>query len=316
MEDKPDILSKLQEIRGKPYDIIVYSAVLILVALPMVFAGLELCMINIAIAVLGVLIPIKLFGEWNVKKIAIAGIVGIIIIGAIGTVFTLNLIYTQEHEILESDNLHEGSIDSLYGKAGDSFTFSIRVGEEVDIEEIMVNLTRQDPEDLRTEITESYTMEPVEDEDHIYTLTHVIDEDEIYMHYFSMRFNDTTEIRWEETESGFGPTTIQRSTAALFIMAQRSLSPVVSFLLIVGIFWWWKRMQKSRKVGEEELEAKEKALDNYCEFCGKLLEEGEECPDCPTDDSKEERKRCEKCGKIYFSEGDYCPYCGEFHGED
>ncbi len=274
------ITEAVENLKDKPYAVPIYSLTVVAVSLLLVLGRMDLCLVNIIIAILAVLIPYKFYKEKNIKKVFYAGALALLLVAFVGTGYHLNVIYSQENIIIESEHM-EGELEPLYGDTTTLFEGTVRVDESIDVNQVFINLTFQSTVDPFEEEIKSYRLEYLPEEG-IYQNSSIITDQEImFNHYFSMNYSVENETVWEETERSFGPVTLSKGNAFASILLLRMVSPFISFGLIIGLLWWLKRMRSSRDVGKEELKKKDSELDYYCETCGKdLTAEDEVCPGC------------------------------------
>lgn len=270
------IVRFFKELGGKPYALPVYSLTTVALTLPLIF-GVDLCLMNVLAAIMAILVPYKIYGEKDIRKVFYAGAVAIVIISLIGSVYHVDLLYGQEVEVLESEHM-EGYLDMLYGRGDTVFEGTASIKGEVDVNQVFLNLTYQSPDDPLKDDTISYELEPDGD---VYRKGIVTDREVIFNHHFALNYSEGNETFWEETDGTFGPVTLSRGNAFISIMIIRSVAPFVSFLLLLGLLWWLMYMRKSKAVGKDVLEEKESRLEHYCDSCGEdLSQEMKVCPRC------------------------------------
>ncbi len=301
MNDKKGFWKKIEELRDKPYAVPVYALTVVGVSLPLIFSHMDICLMNIIVAIVAIVVPYHLYKDKDVKKVVYAGVIALLLIAIIGTLYHVHIFYSQEPVELESENLSEGLLEPMYGDSETSFDASVRV-RDLNINQVLVNFTFQGIEDpmLMDEI--SYELEG---QDGVYSNNSIVlGEERVYNHHFSLNYTEGNVTVWEETDSAIGPLTISRGNLAFSIMLLRTVAPFITFFLVVGLIWWMNRMKTSRSVGKDEFEKKEADLDDYCEKCGNFLDEDGECPDCGG-----KVRTCSECGVDVPEDADICQNC-------
>ncbi len=265
-----------KELKEKPYALPVYSLTTVAVTLPLIF-GVDLCLMNVLAGMMAILVPYKIYGDKDLKKVFYSGALAIVIISLIGSVYHVHILYGQEVEVLESEHL-EGYLDILYGRGDTVFEGTVSIKGEVDVNQVFLNLTYQSPDDPMKEDTISYELAPDGD---LYGNSIVTDREAIFNHHFALNYSEGNETFWEETDGSFGPVTLSRGNTFVSIMIIRSIVPFLFFLPLLGLLWWLGYMRKSKEVGKDVLEEKESRLEHYCDSCGEdLSKEMKVCPRC------------------------------------
>ncbi len=304
---------KIDSVRDSPYSIIVYIATVFAFAIIPVLIGLDLCLLSMILSVLAILIPLKFYKEPKLKKVVIAGAISIVLIAAVGTIFHVHLLYSQEPTILGSDTLVNGTVDRIYGDTETVFNFTVEVPVEMNNNyTTYVNLTYFG-DDGTSEQNITGEMRLLNDNVHYWET--LLDEKQ-YFYHFSLETNVGNETFWESTDKGFGPLVIPKNTAVVNIFIMRLISPFIIFIIFASLVWWKKGLMDSRGSSIEGLEEKEKALEDSCPECGALLEGEDECPDCDWNLKEEDtivekdRVKCPDCRHLIVSDNESCPYCG------
>ncbi len=274
------IIESIESLKDKPYALPIYSLTVVGLSLLFVFGRMDICLMNIIVAILAVLIPYKFYKEKNIKKVFYAGVIALLLIALIGTGYHIHIIYSQESMVIVSDNM-EGELEPLYGDADTAFQGTVRIKEDIDVDQVFINLTFQSTIDPFEEEVESYPLEYVPEENIYRNNSIVTGEEMMFNHHFSMNYSDGNETYWEETERAFGPVTLSRGNTFVSIILLITVAPFISFSLLIGLLWWLKRMKSSKNVGTDELEKKDSELDYYCDSCGSdLTPDSKECPGC------------------------------------
>ncbi len=287
------INEKTRKVRRSRYSIPIYILTVFLVSIWLIF--INPCLMNILLPILAILITYKLYDENNLKKLLVVGIGAIILLSFTMGSYHAGIIYDQPSRQLSSGPgaLQNGTIEPIYGDSNTEFNFTVEVnvtrvnasGEDISL---YANISYTGPEGIRREDYEGYKMSPVNDSDvendfkEYYVVVSGLPE-RLFNHYFSLRKDVPVEegdFAWERTSLGFGPITLDRTTALGMISLQQSFSTSVIFLLGMGLLWLKKRMDKSVVESTEGLEEKEEELEDSCPDCGHLLEGKKECDRC------------------------------------
>ena len=280
-------LKKIEKVPDSPYSMLIYVGTVLFLTSPLFLLNMfaNICFFNIFVAGLAVLIPYKFYKEDNIKKLAVAGLISILLVSVVGTVYHVNELYTQEPGELSSDNLTQGTVNRLYGDTDTVFNFTVESSEAVsDLNySVYLNISYLGANNSFSEpLVDSYEMKKMNDSavgnSYFKTLTV---EEKLYEHYFSLKINRTGNVTWEETEKGYGPLTIPQTQAYIVIFPPRAVSPLLLYALGISLIWWRKKMVDSQRYSTSGLEKKEEALESYCDNCGTLLSSDEEvCPEC------------------------------------
>lgn len=301
------ILKKLSSRFEKPddpkYAILKYVIYVYAFSLPfiIILSYFNPCFLNLVIPAIAVLVPYKLFKEKSLKKVFIAGIIAVLLLNLTFTAYQVEGIYfSQEPGDLSSDVLSEGTVDKVYGKQKTKFNFTVDLDTtklQTDNYTVYVNITWLTTTQGEEDNYRSFEMNNITNSQYYYlfNLKEEDMQDRLYSHHFSIKKNTTNGVKWEETDSSFGPFTISRFDAYQVIMLQQVISSILFFVLVIGMVWWRKRMTTSREKSTEGLDEKEKELEDYCPQCGALLEGETTCPECGIDvesylDKKEKMK--------------------------
>ncbi len=307
------IKEKINSVRDTPYSMLIYIATIFAFNIFLVLIGLELCLLSVILSVLAILIPLKFYKEPKLKKVVVAGAISIILIAAVGTIFHIHILYSQDLTVLESDNLLNGTVDKIYGDTETLFNFTVEIRNESNYNyTVYVNITFFGDDGSSQEIYNE--MRPLNNGSYQWETR--LDEKQYY-HHFTLEATRGNETLWESTESTFGPLLIPKGTATLNIFIMRLVSPIITFLIFASLVWWKKGLDKSKSSSVKGLEEKERALEDSCPECGALLKGKDECPDCDWNKKEENipvqqkgRVKCPDCRHLIVSDNDSCPYCG------
>ncbi len=281
-------LKKVEKVPDSPYSMLIYVGTVLFLASPLFLLNMfaNICFFNIFVAGLAVLIPYKFYKEEDIKKLAVAGLISILLVSVVGTVYHVNELYTQEPGELSSDNLSQGRVNRLYGDTDTVFNFTVYVSEDTaDMNHsVYLNMSYLGANNSFSEpIIDSHEMKRLNDSQDGYRYYKELNvEEKLYEHYFSLKkINQAGNITWEETENGYGPLTIPKTQAYIVIFPPRAVSPLLLYALGISLIWWRKKMKESQRYSTSGLEKKEEALESYCDNCGSLLSSDEEvCPEC------------------------------------
>ncbi len=279
---------KFKKIKKTRYSILAYIGTVYIASLWLVFVNP--CLMNILLPILAILIPYKLYGENNLKKLLVVGLVAILLLAVTLSTFQLGLIYDQPHRTLESDHFQDGNVDNLYGDTDTTFTFTVNLTKEY-VEgynyTVYLNLTLATIGSVHPIPYEGYRMQRVgEDNETYHYSVQVSDlEERLFGHRFSVRRNrtdidDELDYDWHRTSIVHGPITISESRAFQLLTFEYFTSTVIIFIFGMGILWLKRRMDKSVSESVEGLEEKEKELEEACPECGTLLEGSSACKNC------------------------------------
>lgn len=286
-ESEKSILSKLNDkirwVKKSSYAIPIYILTVFIASIWMVI--FNPCIANLLLPFFCLLIPYKLYDENNMKKLFVVGIVAIILIGLSIGIYHTQILYTQpEEQLLDSEReyLTNGTIDNIYGDSETTFNFTVEV-DDIILEQdhnVSVNITQGFVE----EPYESYNMTRIGDTNEFYVEVDGLSES-LFNHRFYLRSEYIEEEYdfdhgWVRSESGFGPVTIDRTAAIGIITVEQSFYTVIFFILLLGVLWLKKRMDKSLTESTEGLDEKEEKLEDQCPECGHLLEGMNECDRC------------------------------------
>ena len=323
MVDLENILTKIRKYKDSKYSILIYIGVMILASIWTVY---NLCLTSIILPLLAILIPLKLFKENSLKKIAISGLIAILVIIIVLSVYQLSFFYNQPIDVVNSQNLENGSIDKVYGNTEESFNFTVGVSENIENNyTVYLNLSHSRwIEGESQDINESYKMKPLDDNSTYYYQLKV--NESVYLHHYSLKQNFSGNLVWEETDQALGPLTIPIMSAFSNMIISNLPPPVIIFLFMLLLLFWRRTSGRGKKKSTEGLEEKEEELEDYCPECGTLLKGKDICQKCGTEVRKkveEERKLKEKeedlepkkiclnCGKRVDLDKKECPNCGE-----
>ncbi|MEF8873613.1 MAG: hypothetical protein V5A88_02955 [Candidatus Thermoplasmatota archaeon] len=245
---------------------------------------------NILLPVLAILIPYKLYGENNLKKLVVVGLVITLLLAVTMSTYQLGLIYEQPHRTLNSDEFQDGTVDQLYGDPDTTFTFTVNLTKDY-VEgfnyTVYLNLTLATAGRVQQTPYEGYKMRRVAESNLTYQYSVQVSdlEERLFGHRFSVRRNrtgldDELDYDWHRTSIVYGPITIEESRAFQLLTFEYFTSTAIIFLLGMGLLWVKKRMDKSVSESVEGLEEKEEELEDSCPECGALLEGAKVCKKC------------------------------------
>lgn len=288
------ILDKVRKVKESRYALFIYIITIILTSIWTLF---DLCLANIALPILAVLIPLKLFKENNLKKIAIAGIIAIIIVLVLTSFYQVGFFYGQTVTEVESSNLVEGKVNNIYGPPETEFNFTVKLRDEqqTNVSTVYLNLTHVSwGTNEGEEVEESFEMKRLSDGKTYYYELNL--EEKSYLHHFALKRETQEDTEWEETEKAFGPLTISFSNTFKNFIVRVVPLPIMVFLVILSLIWLKKSLDKSKEKSTEGLDEKEKELEEVCPNCGALLKGNENCPECgiKVDDQYEIEKMMNK----------------------
>jgi len=308
-----DLKTKIQSVKESKYSILIYILTILVVSIWTIFTP---CVSYIAVPIIAIYIPSKLYKEGSFKKLVVAGLLGVLVVSSVATLYHTNFFYSQESTNIESPNniLKEGRVDRIYEDTDKPFNFTVLVDED----RLEANFT------VRLNITyELFSPEGSEIIKETYNMSHIGDgvyqkEVELgerkYFHNFAVDYVEDDEVIWEETDQAFGPMTLPFQHTLISMFIQRTPVPILVYLFIVSILWWREDLKKGKKKSTEGLDEKEKTLENFCLECGELFEGSETCLECGynrKENEKSIRIVCKNCGKSISKNQKDCPYCGE-----
>jgi len=308
-----ELKKKVKSVKKSKHALLIYILMIFIASIWTIFTP---CISYLAVPILAIYIPSRFFGEDNLKKIVIAGILGTLLISSTATLYHTNYFYTQEMTQVESPNniLSEGGVDRIYENTEKPFNFTVRVDEDRVGKNFTINLNIT--YELWTVegseiIEESYNMSL--SKDRIYYKELELGERR-YFHRFAVNYTEDGITVWEETDQAYGPMTLPFEHTLISIFVQRTPVPVLVFLFIISILWWREKIKEGREKSTEGLDEKEKDLEDYCPECGELFEGADECPGCGYKRKgikESNRTTCVNCGKNISRDQKDCPYCGE-----
>ncbi|MFO7791987.1 MAG: zinc ribbon domain-containing protein [Candidatus Saliniplasma sp.] len=312
-ESIENLKKRLKSVKESKYSILIYIWTILIVSIWTIFTP---CISYLALPIIAIYIPTKLYGEDRLKRLAIAGLLGVLLVSSTATLYHTNLFYSQEMTTLESPNslLEEGRVDRIYEDTQSPFNFTVTVDEEVPQDNFTVQLNisyelwSADGSEI---IEDSYNMTQMNDG--VYFKEIELDERK-YFHKFSVNYTENGKVTWEETDQAFGPMTLPFEHTLVSIFIQRTPVPLLVFLFILSILWWREKLEESREKSTKGLMEKEKQLEDYCPNCGELLDGAEECPECGYVKNRvknDNRITCGNCGQNISKDQETCPYCGE-----
>ncbi len=284
--NRSSILKKINEKTRKAkrsrYSVLIYILTIFIAPIWIIF--FNPCIMNIVLPILAILIPYKLYDENDLKKLLVVGIVAIILLGATMGFYHTTILYDQPSREIRSErrNLTNGTIDPIYGTEETVFNFTVELNRTVMEEksfELYTNLSYVGAEGVREEHYEGYEMIQIKNTTEFYIEIKGLEE-RLFNHRFTLFIEENDDYIKERTSLGFGPVTLDRTSAFGMITLQQSLSTTIVFLLLMGVLWLKKRMDKSLVESTEGLEEKEEELEDYCPDCGHLLEGKKECDRC------------------------------------
>lgn len=319
---------KIQSVPESKYSIPIYIVTIFSVLIWTYLLNWKgyLCISAIFQGTIALLVPLAFFREKNIKKIVVVGIISLFILFSAFSAYNVHQRYNMSTQELESKNLKNGTVNKLYGESGDEFNFTVTVLYQENMSQkfsVYVNLSyTQFSADSSEHHEETYKLKQTNNGKEYYRS--IILKERQYRHHFVLKDNTTSNgsVNWEETELGRGPNTVPKSATFFAVFILQTPYPIFIFLLLVGILWWKKRMNKSKETSTEGLEEKEKQLDDYCEECGAFLEGKKVCTNCgheikseneekeDTQKFIEKRVKCKSCGRIVSRKKESCPYCG------
>lgn len=294
-----DFLQKVEQVPQSPYSLLVYVGTVLFLSLPLFMLNLfaNMCFFNVIVVALAVIIPYKFYKEEDIKKLAVAGLISVLLVSVVGTVYHVNDLYTQETQYLESEDhlLYNGTVNELYGDTETEFNFTVTVSEDLSPSNYTVYLNMSylgANNSFSDPLIDSYKMESLNQsgEGNRYYKVMTVEE-RLYEHYFSLEIDENGNKTWEETDEGYGPLTIPKNNAYLVIFLPRAVSPILLYALAISLIWWRKKMKNSKRYSTDGLEEKEESLEDYCDNCGTLLSGEEECPECGEPISYEDEKK-------------------------
>ncbi len=309
MEDKDSdsLLKKINEktrkARESRFSIPIYILTIFAASVWLIF--FNPCLMYILLPIMAILIPYKLYDENSFKKLLVVGVVAVILLGFTMSGYYAFILFNQparevhSREIMNERIIKNGTIDRIYGDSQTEFNLTVEVRMDVienyydvditDIDNnISANITYYGIVGLVGEEYETYNMTRVERSSmengavKYYAVIRDLDES-IFQHHFSLKTNMTEEDpweKWEKTEPGFGPVTLDQPFVLGVITLQESFNISIFFFLGMGLLWLKKRMDRSVSESTEGLEEKEEELEDHCPDCGHLLEGKKECDRC------------------------------------
>ncbi|MFO8109900.1 MAG: hypothetical protein R6U17_05190 [Thermoplasmata archaeon] len=301
MDKKTSLKDKIENVKNTPYAILVYSLTITAICTLLVFSHMDICLMNTLIPIVAVVIPYHIYKERNIKKIVYAGVIALILLASIGTLYHIDVFYSQEPATLDSEHVKEARLNRLYGDADTEFEATLQLHDSIDeVNQVFVNFTYQSLENPME--TEEIFWDLVTDDNISFNYTTALGKENVFNYHFSINYTDGNNIVWEETDKAFGPLTMSKVNLAPMIMIQRTIMPFITFLLIIGLLWWKEKMKASKAVGSDVLDKKESKLEEYCNSCGEFLDDKGECPNC--DDPV---VRCKKCNIEIPRDTEVCP---------
>ncbi|MFW6196550.1 MAG: hypothetical protein ACOC5D_04355 [Thermoplasmatota archaeon] len=180
----------------------------------------------------------KFFQEKDLKKIALGGVITVLLIGLIGTSYHRTVVYDQKPKTLTSENIVEGELLEIHNETKDTYEFEAKVSEDVDDYEIFINLTSE-----RRGESENYTMEKKNNSKNMHEFVFEAKEGEFYEHHFALKINESNKSKWEKTESVSGPVTVGKTDFLINVFLNFiSISLFISFSII--LYKWLKEKRK------------------------------------------------------------------------
>lgn len=298
------INEKTRRVKESKYSIPIYVLTVYAASIWLIFVNP--CLMHIILPLLAILIPYKLYDEHSFKKLLVVGVVMVILLSFTMAANVSFSIYNQtgreihSRQITDKRVLQNGTIDPIYGDPDTKFNLTVKVRADLvdlDIDQIddniFANITYYGAQGLGGGDYEVYNMTRVNENSdgngtvEYYAIATGLDES-LFHHHFSLKTNMTQDVgdaflsweKWEETESGYGPVTLDAPFVLGIITLQESFNMSLFFFLGLGLLWLKKRMEKSVSKSTEGLEEKEEELENNCPECGHLLEGKKECDRC------------------------------------
>jgi len=297
------INEKTRRVRESRFSIPIYILTIFAASIWLIF--FNPCLMYIILPIMAILIPYKLYDENSFKKLLVVGVVAVILLGFSMSGYYTFIFFNQparevhSREIMDERIIKNGTIDRIYGDSQTEFNLTVEVRTDVIENYYDVDVTDID-NDITANITYYGVVGLVGREYETYNMTRVNEssvgkgavkyyatvtglEESIFQHHFSLKTNMTEEDpweKWEETEPGFGPVTLDEPFVLGIITLQESFNISIFFFLGMGILWLKKRMDKSIVESTEGLEEKEEELEDHCPDCGHLLEGKKECDRC------------------------------------
>lgn len=303
---------RIDTVKDSPYSVPIYIGTVFGIAIVPVLMGLDLCLLGMIIAVVAILVPYKLYKEPRLRKVVTAGAVAIVLIALVGTLFHVQILYSQSPETTGSENISMGTVDGLYGDTDTIFNFTAEGPSPVEGITMYLNLTFIGDDGMEEEISVE-----MDHTGQLYYHQRTLEEKQYLMH-FTLESRENNISSWEETDKIFGPLLIPKNVAIMSIFIMRFMAPFVMFVLFGALLWWKRGVTKSKDSSMEGLEEKDMALDDACPDCGALLQGEIRCPDCDWYAKEEENKaiereriKCPGCKHLVVKDNLICPYCGE-----
>lgn len=315
---------KVNSIKESKYSIPIFLATVYLATVWTIFTP---CLANLLLPIISLVILVRFFKETDLKKIAVIGLIAVILVSLTGAAYQFNVYYSEPKRTLSSEHISNATVDRIYGSTDEPFNFTADLSEDLDHENVTIflNLTYDKWTEAGAEkIAANYTLKRVSNTSSYYRSKEIGERK--YFHQFILRINGTNATMWEKTGEGYGPMTISKQVTFTAVTIQRMPIPVLIYFFLISLLWWKRKMDRSKKKSTEGLEDKEKDLDDYCPECGTLLEGEDVCPNCGEDvsgqldeeaepknykDKEKKRTECTNCGRNISTSVKSCPYCGE-----
>lgn len=283
----PETSNKWQEFRKSRLGLVfglVLTALLTLVL--MLYGGYVFCFAPLLVAVILYLVP-KYFGLKGMKKIALFGIVLLVVVGLIiGFTFFLILKDTQPAAVSSSDGiLTEGRVDPFRAPEGSYFNYSVVLSGGNDTPAVWVTTYDYFASNAAKmyNLTGSYNLTEGK---RVFYLEKTIPKS-VYRFAFTYRLagtNDTT-----STSSAWGPFMVTDQDILVHELYYNVLYVVVNgglwFAFVLMAAWWMesskKRMEKLQKRKAQEKATAESKDKFVCSECGADVPgDAKECPQC------------------------------------
>lgn len=283
-----DLKSRFLKFRTNRYAIYVGLALTFAVcALLLIYSSYLLCFGLLLVAVAGYYIPV-LFGMKSKKKLAVWGLVLILLLAVPYTVVTIDMQKSAESvKIGTTDgSMTNGTVTPFYGNASTVHVFSVEVNNASYTDARVVVF------DVQTNMVEvNATMERAGNESTLYTYTTTLTNQTTYGYYFAANTTDG----YKATPGNYGP--IHADNTALFvhwfpmiILVLLIEVGVLYFLLLAMGFWMDRTRAKQAEMQKQR---------------------GSNMTLPPSKGGKEEKFICSECGAEVPSSADKCPQCGE-----
>ena len=263
----------------------------------------------VVMALFTLLIP-YMFGEKNVKKIAAAGLVIILVVGFIEGFVYLNALYDVAPEASHSkDNvLTEGTVYPYQNEDATNFTYTVVYNGGLPNADVRLNVSDIAGGDV--ELNETMFLAPGQNASasprkYIYWAELP---GSMYQYRFETADNDGN---YTSTYLALGPINapMGKFVAAICLYAVMTMFLQAGMLFLIGLlmYWWLRKGKEERAKWKTEVEASSpsKSADFKCTDCGAFVSnEDKFCPKCGVkfddsddgkkDDSKGESKATEK----------------------